>query len=60
MSLIRMQPLSGPAVWKGADFERDESWIHRLTADEVAEIDAGLAILRAGLDPALDFSSCSY
>ena len=47
MSLIRMQPLSGPAVWKGADFERDESWIHRLSADEVAEIDAGLAILHA-------------
>ena len=47
MSLVRMQPIMGPAVWKGADFEHDDRWIHRLSADEVAEIDAGLAILRA-------------
>ena len=42
-----MQPITGPAVWKGADVEGDDSWVHRLSAEEVAEIDAGLAILRA-------------
>lgn len=47
MSLIHMQPMTGPAVWKGADFDHDDTWIHRLSADEVAEIDAALAILRA-------------
>lgn len=47
MSLIHMQPLTGPAVWTGADFEHDDSWIHRLGEEEVAELDAALAILRA-------------
>jgi hypothetical protein len=47
MSLIRVQPITGAAVWKGADFAQDDSWIHQLSDEEVAEIDAGLAILRA-------------
>lgn len=47
MSLIRMQPITGPAVWKGADFEHDDSWIYRLNHEEIAEIDAGLVMLRA-------------
>ena len=51
-----MQPITGPAVWKGADFHGDDSWIHRLSADEVAEIDAGLAILRAKGLPFPDFT----
>ena len=42
-----MQPMTGPAVWKGADFEQDESWVYRLSDEEIAELDAGLAILRA-------------
>ena len=51
-----MQPITGPAVWKGADFQGDDRWIHRLSADEVAEVDAGLAILRAKGLPFPDFS----
>jgi hypothetical protein len=47
MSLIHMQPLSGPAVWTGSDFDRDDSWIYRLSDTEVAEIDAALAVLSA-------------
>lgn len=51
-----MQPITGPAVWKGADFQGDDRWIHRLSADEVAEVDAGLAILRAKGLPFPDFT----
>ena len=47
MSVMRLQPLTGPAVWKGADFDQDESWIHQLSAEEIAELDAGLVMLRA-------------
>ncbi len=51
-----MQPITGPAVWKGADFQGDDRWIHRLSADEVAEVDAGLAILHAKGLPFPDFT----
>lgn len=47
MPLIRTEPITGPAVWQGADFDGDTRWIHVLTADEVAGLDAGLAALQA-------------
>jgi hypothetical protein len=47
MSLINMQPISGPAVWKGADFDGDDRWIHRLREAELAEIDVALTTLKA-------------
>ena len=52
------EPIQGPFDWKAADVTRDESWIHRFTDAEQAEIDvalrhalargATLATLRAG------------
>lgn len=35
--------LAGPAVWKGPDLQNDPSWIHRLSAASIEEIDAALA-----------------
>ncbi|MEZ5727427.1 MAG: TauD/TfdA family dioxygenase [Burkholderiaceae bacterium] len=46
MTTIRNEPLTGPAVWVGGDFANDHSWIHPLTADEIAAIDAALAGLK--------------
>ncbi|MEZ5660918.1 MAG: TauD/TfdA family dioxygenase [Burkholderiaceae bacterium] len=42
MSSIRTEKLTGPAVWLGSDFAHDDSWIHRLSANEIAAIDAAL------------------
>lgn len=41
-SIMKTQALTGPAVWKGGDFEGDESWIHHLSEEEIAAIDAAL------------------
>ena len=46
-TLIQTQPLTGPAAWRGADISRDTSWIHPLSAEAIAAIDAGLAQLKA-------------
>ena len=29
----------GKSVWKGSDFEKDDSWIHHLTRDEIEALD---------------------
>lgn len=50
MSIILKQPLTGPATWRGVDLADDTSWIHHLSADMVAELDAALAeVKRRGL-----------
>ncbi|MDH3737909.1 MAG: TauD/TfdA family dioxygenase, partial [Alphaproteobacteria bacterium] len=41
------EPLTGPGVWYGPDIQDDESWIMRLDDDDVAEIDAALAAVKA-------------
>lgn len=35
--------ITGPGAWIGPEIQRDESWIHRLDAAAVEEIDAALA-----------------
>lgn len=47
MSLILKQKIIGPCAWRGADLARDSSWIHVLTPDAIAEIDAALATVSA-------------
>lgn len=47
MSIIRTTPVSGPAVWTGAEIAGSTEWLHHLTEDEIAVIDAGLAALEA-------------
>lgn len=47
MTLIQTQPITGPAAWKGPDFAADDTWIHRLTPEAIAGLDAGLARLEA-------------
>ncbi len=43
MGLILKQKITGPAAWTGQDLAGDTSWIHPLTADAIASIDAALA-----------------
>lgn len=47
MDLVRTQPITGPAAWRGPDFDGDTRWIHLLTPDHIALFDAALAQLKA-------------
>ena len=47
MSLIRLSPLTGPAVWTGASFANDRRWVHELTPAQVGALDAALETLEA-------------
>ena len=48
MSLMMKNPITGPAAWKGADMVGDVSWLHVLSAEAIASLDAALA------DPAVE------
>ena len=43
MSILLKQPLTGPAAWRGSDLTGDSSWIHQLSPDTIAALDAALA-----------------
>lgn len=47
MSIILKAPITGPAAWKGADMAGDTSWLHTLTAQQIAAIDAALAQVKS-------------
>jgi hypothetical protein len=47
MDIVRTQPITGPAAWRGPDFDGDTRWIHALTPDHIALFDAALAQLKA-------------
>lgn len=44
-------PVGGPLAWRAADLQADTSWVHRLTGEEIAELEAAAVLTRArGLD----------
>ena len=47
MSIVLTEPLTSAAAWTGADFATDTSWVHPLSIDNIAAIDAALAGLEA-------------
>jgi hypothetical protein len=47
MSLILKQAITGLAAWKGADIGGDTSWLHPLSAEVIATLDAALAHVKA-------------
>ena len=49
MGMIHTQQLTGPSIWKGPDFDGDDSWIRRLTDAQRRELLAAVeAVRRAG------------
>lgn len=42
-----LPPINDPAVWTGADMQRDTSWLLHLNSEEVEEIDNALAVVRS-------------
>ncbi|GHH00004.1 TauD/TfdA family dioxygenase [Pseudodonghicola xiamenensis] len=47
MSIVLTEKITTPAAWVGGDFANDDSWIHPLSAEDIAAIDAALAGLEA-------------
>lgn len=46
---VRREPLCSAAAWRGSDLARNESWIERLTGDEIDELEAAVSgVKRAG------------
>lgn len=48
MSKIQTSKITGPSVWKGADLNDDSSWVHDLTAAEIAGLETALKALEDG------------
>jgi hypothetical protein len=43
----RRTPIDGPAAWRGVDLATSTTWRHRLSADDVTELDRALAAAKA-------------
>jgi hypothetical protein len=48
---ILRQPLATPATWRGADLQRDGGWLHRLSSQEVADLERALGRAKASGRP---------
>jgi len=44
---MRTEPLDSPATWRGCDLADRTDWIHRLTPEEVADLEQALDVARA-------------
>jgi len=44
---VALEPVRGPAAWRGAEMARRDDWIVRLGAPQIAELDLALAAARA-------------
>ncbi|MEQ8841518.1 MAG: TauD/TfdA family dioxygenase [Acidimicrobiales bacterium] len=51
---VDVRPLETHANWTAADVADPDVWTHRLTADEIAELEAAVAVARARTDEVLD------
>lgn len=49
LATILREPISGPAAWRGRDLRDRTTWVHRLDAAQVAELETALAAVR-GVD----------
>lgn len=47
MGLILKNKVTGPAAWTGESLAGDKSWIHHLSREAIASIDAALAAVKA-------------
>lgn len=48
--------VSGPSVWRGADFAENDAWIHALTDAEQAELIEAVARVKSKRHPCYEFS----
>lgn len=50
----QVQPLERHAEWRAADVADPSAWTHRLSDDEIAELDAAVAVARSHTDNVLE------
>ena len=51
MSEICRDPLKTPATWHGPELQGSVDWLHRLSPEEVADLERGLVAARASGKP---------
>ncbi|MCH2564494.1 MAG: TauD/TfdA family dioxygenase, partial [SAR116 cluster bacterium] len=56
MGIIHTEKLTGPSVWKGPDFEGDDSWIRQLTPAQSDELEAAVAAVQSAGKSFPDFT----
>ena len=56
MGIIHTEKLTGPSVWKGPDFEGDDSWIRPLTPAQCDELEAAVAAVQSAGKSFPDFT----
>ena len=54
------QPVIGASAWYGSDLARNDSWDLKLSAPEIAEIDAAIAVFRESGVPMQEISEQSF
>jgi hypothetical protein len=52
----RLQPVEGPAAWRGPDLANGDEWIYPLSAPEIAEVERLVATLRRTGKPREQFT----
>jgi hypothetical protein len=57
---IPLQPVVDRAVWTVEDLDADKSWIHPLTGEDVAELDATIADLETRIETVMDIQRGDY
>ena len=60
MTDILRTPSAAPDVWHGHDLADESRWVRKLTAAEIAEIDAALASVKASGGPAIGFTKDAF
>lgn len=53
-------PITGPGVWYARGLERDRSWLHTLTATEIAEIETALGSALATGKPVVEITRADF
>ena len=56
MGIIHTEKLTGPSVWKGPDFEGDDSWIRPLTPAQCDELEEAVAAVQSAGKSFPDFT----
>lgn len=51
---VKMKPVVDPAAWTAADLDDDQGWVHPLSPDDIAELDALVARLEPRISDVMD------
>lgn len=55
-----MKTAAGPSVWTGAELAHSDEWILRLTTEDLAELDAALAVVERAKIPLQEITTAEF